>query len=59
MIIPEDKMSKEEKIQYYYNLQSEAMIYRDISKMDNNGKDPFDYQFDVDKFTKKLEELEK
>jgi len=48
-----------EEIQYYYNLQSEAMIARDISKMENGGSDPFDYQADVDKFTKKLKELEK
>ncbi|KKN76230.1 hypothetical protein LCGC14_0372560 [marine sediment metagenome] len=51
-------MTKEE-IQYYYNLQSEAMIARDISKMQNGGEDPFNYQADVDKFTKKLEELER
>ena len=51
-------MNKEEEIQHYYNLQSEAMVYRDISKMQNGGVDPFDYQHDVDKFTKKLEELQ-
>jgi hypothetical protein len=52
----EKDMTKEEKEQYYYNLQSEAMIYRDTSKWVNNGEDPFDYQHDVDKFTKKLKE---
>ena len=51
-------MNKEEEIQYWYNLQSEAMVYRDISKEQNNGVDPFDYQYDVDKFTKKLKEAE-
>jgi len=50
--------SKEEEIQYYYNLESEAMIYRDIAKMQNNGIDPFDYQHDVNKFGKKLQELD-
>ena len=47
----------QDKIQHYYNLQSEAMIARDMSKMQNGGVDPFNYQADVDKFTKKLKEL--
>jgi len=49
----------EKEIQHYYNLQSEAIIARDISKMQNGGEDPFNYQIDVDKFTKKLEELKR
>lgn len=52
-------MNKEEEIQYWYNLQSEAIIYRDISKWINNGKDPFFYQYDVDKFTYKLNNAKK
>lgn len=50
--------TKEEEMQYYYNLESESMVYAGISRQNGNEHLAKSYDLDKEYFRKKCEELE-